>query len=181
MGKWDDLPGLVDAAYAEFGKIDVLINNAGMSPVAGSSIDVTEDLFDKVIDVNFKGPFRLTALVGARMVQAGKGSIINVTSTGSIRPLPEFGPYAGAKGALNIVTRGQALEYGPAVRVNAIMAGPFWTDVSKAWREQLDKTSDSAVRRIGRPQEAVTTALYLASDYSSYTTGAVIELSGGIR
>ena len=181
MGKWDDLPGLVDAAYAEFGKIDVLINNAGMSPVAGSSIDVTEDLFDKVIDVNFKGPFRLTALVGARMVQAGKGSIINVTSTGSIRPLPEFGPYAGAKGALNIVTRGQALEYGPAVRVNAIMAGPFWTDVSKAWREQLDKTSDSAVRRIGRPQEAVTTALYLASDFSSYTTGAVIELSGGIR
>jgi NAD(P)-dependent dehydrogenase (short-subunit alcohol dehydrogenase family) len=181
VGKWDELPGLVDAAYAEFGRIDVLVNNAGMSPVAESSLATTEDLFDKVVDVNFKGPFRLSALVGSRMVQAGKGCIINVTSTGAIRPLPAFGPYAGAKGALNILTKAHALEFGPAVRVNAIMAGPFWTDVSKSWREEADKNSDSAVRRIGRPHEAVTTALYLASDHSSYTTGAVIELSGGIR
>jgi NAD(P)-dependent dehydrogenase (short-subunit alcohol dehydrogenase family) len=181
VGKWGELDGLVDAAYAEFGKVDVLINNAGMSPVADSSIATPEDLFDKVVDVNFKGPFRLSALVGSRMVKAGSGSIINVTSTGAIRPLPQFGPYAGAKGALNILTKAHALEFGPAVRVNAIMAGPFWTDVSKSWREELDKTSDSAVRRIGRPHEAVTTALYLASEHSSYTTGAIIELSGGIR
>jgi NAD(P)-dependent dehydrogenase (short-subunit alcohol dehydrogenase family) len=165
VGKWDDLPGLVDAAYAEFGRIDVLVNNAGMSPVAESSAATNEDLFDKVVDVNLKGPFRLTALVAPRMVQAGRGSVINVTSTGAIRPEPSFAPYAGAKGALNIVTRAHALEYGPAVRVNAIMAGPFWTDVSKAWREEADRTSTSAVRRIGRPHEAVTTALYLASDH----------------
>jgi NAD(P)-dependent dehydrogenase (short-subunit alcohol dehydrogenase family) len=181
VGHWSELDGLVDAAYKEFGRVDVLINNAGISPHAESSASTTEDLVDKILAVNFKGPFRLTALVGPRMVAAGKGSIINITSTAIIRPLPEFGPYAGAKAALNVLTRSFAIEYGPQVRVNSIMAGPFWTDISKSWREELDKTSDSAVRRIGRPAEAVTSALYLASDYSSYTTGATIELSGGIR
>ena len=120
-------------------------------------------------------------MVGTRMVKAGKGCIINVTSTSAIRPLPEFGPYAAAKSGLNVITRAHAHEFGPKVRVNAIMAGPFWTDVSKAWREEVDKTIDSATRRIGRPEETVTTALYLASEYSSYTTGSIVELSGGIR
>jgi NAD(P)-dependent dehydrogenase (short-subunit alcohol dehydrogenase family) len=152
-----------------------------MSPVADSSLNTSEELIDKVLGVNFKGPFRLTALVGDRMKRAGKGSIINITSTAAVRPLPEFAPYAAAKAGLNVLTRAHALEYGPAVRVNAIMCGPFWTDASKSWREEADRTSDSAVRRIGRPIEALSTALYLASDASSFTTGAVIELSGGIR
>jgi NAD(P)-dependent dehydrogenase (short-subunit alcohol dehydrogenase family) len=181
VGKWPDLERLVDTAYAEFGRIDVLVNNAGMSPVAESSLATGEELIDKVFAVNFKGPFRLSALVGTRMVAAGRGCIINVTSTSAIRPLPAFAPYAAAKAGLNVLTQAHALEYGPTVRVNAIMAGPFWTDVSKAWREEVDRTTDSAMRRIGRPHEVVTTALYLASDHSSYTTGAVLELSGGIR
>jgi NAD(P)-dependent dehydrogenase (short-subunit alcohol dehydrogenase family) len=181
VGRWDGLERLVEAAYGEFGKVDVLINNAGMSPVSASSVSTTEDLMDKVLDVNLKGPFRLSALVAERMVRAGKGSIINITSTAAIRPLPEFAPYAAAKAGLNVLTRAHAIEFGPAVRVNAIMAGPFWTDASKSWREEADRTSDSAVRRIGRPAEAITTALYLASDASSFTTGTVIELSGGIR
>jgi NAD(P)-dependent dehydrogenase (short-subunit alcohol dehydrogenase family) len=181
VGRWEQLDGLVEAAYDAFGRIDVLVNNAGMSPTAQSSVATSEELVDKIISVNFKGPFRLAALVGDRMVKNKGGCIINVTSTGAIRPLPEFGPYAGAKAGLNALTKAFAIEYGPKVRVNAIMAGPFWTDVSKEWREQLDKTSDSAMRRIGRPHEIVTTALYLASDHSSYTTGSIIELSGGIR
>jgi NAD(P)-dependent dehydrogenase (short-subunit alcohol dehydrogenase family) len=131
--------------------------------------------------VNLKGPFRLCALVGPRMMAVGRGCIINITSTAAIRPLPQFAPYAGAKAGLNVLTKAFAIEYGPAVRVNAIMAGPFWTDISKPWREELDETSDSAVRRIGRPKEIVTSALYLASDHSSYTSGAVLEVSGGIR
>lgn len=181
VGRWSELDGLVDTAYAKFGKVDVLINNAGMSPVVAASVNVTEDLFDKIVGVNFKGPFRLSTLIGERMVEAGKGSIINVTSAGAVRPHPLFTVYAGAKGALNIATKALALEYGPAVRVNAIMAGPFWTDISKSWREEADKTSTSAVQRIGRPEEIVTTALYLASDKSSFTTGTVIEVSGGER
>lgn len=181
VGDWSAVDELVDTVYEHFGRVDVLVNNAGMSPVAPSSLETDEELFDKVIAVNLKGPFRLSARIGTRMVEGGGGSIINVTSTGAIRPLPEFGPYAAAKSGLNVLTRAHSIEFGPTVRVNAIMAGPFWTDVSRAWREEVDKTIDSAVRRIGRPEEIVTTALYLASDHSSYTTGAVIELSGGIR
>jgi NAD(P)-dependent dehydrogenase (short-subunit alcohol dehydrogenase family) len=181
VGRWNDIERLVATSYAELGRVDVLINNAGMSPVAESSLATGEELFDKVFAVNLKGPFRLSALVGSRMAEGDGGSIINVTSTGAIRPLPEFGPYAAAKGGLNILTRAHALEFGPKVRVNAIMAGPFWTDVSKSWREEADKTTDAAARRIGRPHEIVTSALYLASDDSSFTTGAVLEVSGGIR
>ena len=181
VGHWNELDGLVATAYETFGHVDVLVNNAGIAPAASSSLEMTEELIDKTFAVNFKGPFRLSALIGSRMVGAGKGAIINVTSTGAIRPEPAFGPYAAAKAALNVVTKAQALEFGPAVRVNAIMAGPFWTDISKSWREDFDKNSTSAVKRIGRPAEVVTTALYLASDHSSYTTGAVIALDGGLR
>ena len=181
VGRWDEIDRLVAAAYDAFGRVDVLVNNAGIAPVAPSSLETSEDLIDKTFAVNFKGPFRLCALIGSRMAAAGGGSIINVTSTGAIHPEPEFGPYAAAKAALNVVTKSFALEYGPAVRVNAIMAGPFWTDISKSWREEVDKNSTSAMKRIGRPEEIVTTALYLASPKSSYTTGTVIELSGGLR
>jgi len=181
VGRWDQLDGLVEAAYGAFGRVDVLVNNAGIAPAASSSLEMTEELIDKTFAVNFKGPFRLCALIGSRMKAAGGGAIINVTSTGAVHPEPEFGPYAAAKAGLNVVTKSFALEYGPAVRVNAIMAGPFWTDISKSWRAEADENSTSAVRRIGRPDEVVTTALYLASDRSSYTTGTVIALDGGLR
>ena len=139
---------------------------------------VSEDLFDKTVGVNFKGPFRLSALVGDRMVQAGSGAIINVSSTAAVHPSATYPVYAGAKAALNIMTQAHAMEFGPKVRVNAIMCGPFWTDIAKSWREAADKNSTAAVRRIGRPEEIATTALYLASDRSSFTTGAVIRLDG---
>src|ERR1700752_4091084 len=86
VGRWDQLDGLVEATYARFGKVDTLINNAGMSPLYDKLTDVTEKLFDSVINLNLKGPFRLSALVGERMVAAGRGSIINVSSTGSPPP-----------------------------------------------------------------------------------------------
>jgi len=180
VGHWSELDGLVDAAYGEMGRIDVLVNNAGMSPLASSSADTSEDLFDKIVGVNFKGPFRLTALVGPRMVQDGGGSVINISSTGGIRPQPRFLPYAGAKAALNIITEGFAREYGPTVRVNGIMAGPFLTDISKAWTAEARERSNSALGRPGRPEEIVTAALYLASPSSSYTTGSVIRVDGGL-
>jgi NAD(P)-dependent dehydrogenase (short-subunit alcohol dehydrogenase family) len=179
VGRWDDLARLADAAYATFGKVDVLINNAGMSPVVPSSAETTEDLFDKVVAVNFRGPFRLSALIGPRMVAAGGGAIINISSIGAIRPTPTIAPYAGAKAGLNAITKAFAHEYGPSVRVNCIMAGPFWTDISKSWREEADRTATNPARRIGRPHEIVTAALYLASDHSSFTTGSVITVDGG--
>ena len=179
VGHWDELPGLVEAAYDTFGRVDVLVNNAGIAPTAPTSGDVTEDLFDKTVAVNFKGPFRLSALIGERMVQAGSGAIINVSSMAAARPSRVYPVYSGAKAALNIMTQCHALEYGPKVRVNAIQCGPFWTDIAKSWREEADKTSTAAARRIGRPEEVATTALYLASGRSSFTTGAVLQLDGG--
>ena len=179
VGQWEAIPDLVEAAYDAFGKVDVLINNAGIAPTATRSSAVTEDLFDKTVGVNFKGPFRLSALIGDRMLEAGSGAIINVSSTGAVTPSSAYPVYAGAKAALNIMTQAHAMEYGPKVRVNAIMCGPFWTDISKSWREEADTNSRAAMKRIGRPEEIATTALYLASDRSSFTTGTIIRLDGG--
>ena len=182
VGRWDELDGLVDAAYDRFGKVDVLINNAGMSPLYESLGSVTEKLFDAVVNLNLKGPFRLSALIAERMVAAGGGSIINVSSTGSLRPGPRELPYAAAKAGLNALTEGLALAYGPTVRVNTLMPGPFLTDVSKAW--DIEATTAGAQRfalkRLGQPAEIIGAALFLASDASSYTSGSIIRVDGGI-
>jgi NAD(P)-dependent dehydrogenase (short-subunit alcohol dehydrogenase family) len=182
VGRWDELPGLVDASYDAFGKLDVLVNNAGMSPLYDSVFEVSEKLFDAVVSLNLKGPFRLCALVGERMVRDGGGSIINVSSTGSIRSRPPIIPYAAAKAGLNSLTEGFALALGPTVRVNTLMAGPFLTDISAAW--DMEATNRSlqahALRRAGTPEEVVGAALYFASDASSYTSGACLRVDGGI-
>jgi NAD(P)-dependent dehydrogenase (short-subunit alcohol dehydrogenase family) len=178
IGQWDQLEHLIDHVMAQFGRIDVLVNNAGIAPSTPSSLEMPEDLFDKIVGVNLKGPFRLSALAFPYLQETG-GSIINITSTGAIRPAPAYPVYAAAKGALNIITKAQAMEFGPHVRVNAIMAGPFWTDISKAWREDYDQSAPSAVRRIGQPEEIVSTALYLASPMSSYTNGTIVQVDGG--
>jgi NAD(P)-dependent dehydrogenase (short-subunit alcohol dehydrogenase family) len=181
VGHWDELEPLADAAYAEFGKIDILVNNAGMSPLADSSVATSEELFDKVVGVNFKGPFRLGSLIGSRMHQAGSGSIINVSSTGSIMPQPRFGPYAGAKAALNALTTVLALEFAPTVRVNTLCAGPFLTDIAKAWTEEARESADNALGRNGNPQEIIPAALFLASPQASFTTGAIVRVDGGLQ
>ena len=182
VGHWDEVTSLVDTAYSEFGRIDVLVNNAGMSPLYDSLVSVTEDLFDKVIGVNLKGPFRLAALVGHRMADGDGGSIINVSSVASIRPSPTELPYAAAKAGLDALTAGFAQAYGPKVRVNTLMAGPFLTDISKAWdMDEFEKVwARYPAGRAGAPHEIVGAALYLASDLASYTTGAVIRVDGGM-
>ncbi|MEV0595731.1 SDR family NAD(P)-dependent oxidoreductase [Nonomuraea cavernae] len=181
VGHWDELDGLVEAAYEEFGHVDVLVNNAGMSPRYDDVTEVTETLFDKVIGVNLKGAFRLTALVGSRMASGAGGSIINISSAASTRPRADVLPYAAAKAGLNALTAGFAHTFGPRVRCNAIMAGTFFTDVSKSWdRETFDARAQRfALKRGGEPSEIVGAALYLASDASSYTTGAILPVDGG--
>src|SRR5262249_6894836 len=94
IGHWDELEGLVDAAYDRFGRVDVLVNNAGKSPTYPSVADVTEQMWDSVLNLNLRGPFRLATLVGVRMVDAGRGSIINISSSGALRPDPSFAPHA---------------------------------------------------------------------------------------
>lgn len=182
VGHWDELKGLADAAWERFGKVDVLINNAGMSPLYPSLGAISEELFDKVMNVNFKGPFRLSALVGERMAAGDGGSIINISSTASLNPSPDSEPYGAAKAGLNAITRSFAFAYGPKVRVNCIVAGPYLTDISKAWdMETFEKRAKASIAlgRGGQPEEIVGAALYLASDRSSFTTGALIRVDGG--
>lgn len=182
VAKWDELEPMVDAAYAHFGKLDILVNNAGMSPLYDGLDQISEELFDKVIGVNLKGPFRLSALVGKRMAAGAGGSIINITSTGAVTPSPHAEPYGAAKAGLNALTRSFANAYAPKVRVNAIMAGPFLTDISKAWdMQQFAARAEAAIplKRGGEPEEIAGAALYLASDASSYTTGSIIAVDGG--
>ena len=185
VGHWDQLEQLVDDSYRAFGHVDVLVNNAGMSLLYDSLPEVTEALWDKVVDLNLKGPFRLTTLVGTRMAAEGAagGSIINISSTGSIRPAPFMLPYDAAKAGLNALTVGFAHAFGPTVRVNCIMAGPFLTDVTASWDMELferEARARHALGRAGQPDEVVGAALYFASTASSYTTGAVLRVDGGI-
>ncbi|MEQ3549524.1 glucose 1-dehydrogenase [Pseudonocardia nematodicida] len=181
VGRWDELEPLLDAVYARFGRLDVLVNNAGMSPLYDTVDSVSEELFDKVLAVNLKGPFRLAALAGARMAAAGGGSIINISSAAAVRPRASVVPYAAAKAGLNATTVGLAHAFGPSVRVNAIMAGTFLTDVSAAWDSEAfaRRAGTFALGRGGRPDEIVGTALYLASSASSFTTGTVVTVDGG--
>jgi NAD(P)-dependent dehydrogenase (short-subunit alcohol dehydrogenase family) len=183
VGSWSDCDALVEAAYAKFGRVDVLVNNAGMSPLYPALEEVSEALWDKVLAVNLKGAFRLGALVGSRMHRGDGGSIINVSSIAAERPTPTEAPYAAAKAGLNAITVAFAQAYGPNVRVNAIQAGPFLTDISKSWPEGVEAflAERSSLGRAGRPDEIVGTALYLASDASSFTTGAVLRVDGGQR
>lgn len=177
-GRWDDIDALIAAAYTQFGKVDILVNNAGMSPAAPSH-EVTEKLFDSVLNLNFKGPFRLASQIAKRMYDGDGGTIINVSSTGGVMPLPAIIPYGSSKAALNAMTLSMAHEYAPRVRVNTLSAGPFLTDIANAWTPRARETAPNALGRPGRPEEVVTSALYLASPASSYTTGTLLRVDGG--
>ena len=156
VGRWDDCERLIAETLARMGRLDVLVNNAGMSPVYESLDAVSEDLFDKTLAVNLKGPFRLAASVGEL-------------------------PYACAKAGLNALTVGLAEAYAPRVRVNAILPGPFRTDISKGWAPpEGAEVPFVPLGRMGDPAELAPLALHLASAASSYTTGALIRVDGGI-
>ena len=180
VGKWAECDALIAASYAAFGRIDVLINNTGMSP-ACSSHDMPESLFDSVMNLNYKGPFRLASQIGKRMADGEGGCIINISSTGALMALPGVVPYGGAKAALNAMTVSLAREYAPRVRINTISAGPFLTDIAEAWEAEKRHTQPVALGRPGRPEEIVTAALMLASPASSYTTGSLLRVDGGQR
>ncbi len=183
VGRWADCDDLFATVYERFGKVDVLVNNAGMSPLYPSLGEVTEELFDKVMNVNYRGPFRLSSLFGERMKADGKGSIINVSSIASVQPGAGEIPYAGAKAALNNMTLGLARAFAPAVRVNCIMPGMIQTDIADAWDPALVEEGFKRIvplQRIGQVDEFTSAALYFASDASAYTTGAILKVDGGL-
>ncbi len=181
VGEWAQCDELVAATLAAAGGLHVLVNNAGIAPLYGRLHEASEDLFDKTIAVNLKGPFRLSALAAQHMCANTGGSIINISSVAAMRPTQQEVPYGAAKAGLHVVTAGIALEYGPNVRANTIMAGPFRTDISAGWDQAAfaEFAASMPMRRAGEPDEITGAALYFASDLSRFTTGALLRVDGG--
>ncbi len=181
VGDWDEITSFVDEVHQRIGGVDVLVNNAGMSPLYISLGEITEALWDKVLDVNLKGPFRMSALIGERMKAAGSGSIINVSTIASVTPSPIEVPYGAAKAGVNNLTVGLAKSLGPEVRVNCIIPGAFRTDIADHWDMDAVEIGmqRAPLRRVGEPDEIIGAALYFASDASSYTTGSMLKVDGG--
>ncbi len=182
VGRWEECDRMVDTVYEEFGRCDVLVNNAGMSPLYDDLGSVTQELYDKVHAVNARGPFRLSVLLGSRMAEGDGGSIINVTTAGSLRPNGDDLPYAMAKAALNALTLGLAGAWAPKVRANLVLPGAFDTDITKAWAPGA-KSRAAAInpmKRIGKPEDMAGVCVFLASDAASYVNGAQLLVDGGL-
>jgi NAD(P)-dependent dehydrogenase (short-subunit alcohol dehydrogenase family) len=152
-----------------------------MSPLYPDLVSVGEEYYDKVHAVNARGPFRLSVAVGTRMAAGAGGSIINVTTAGSLRPMPSDLPYAMAKAALNALTLGLAGTWAPKVRANLVLPGAFDTDITKAWDpdQKIRAGLENPMGRIGRPDDMVGVCLFLASEASAYVNGAQILVDGG--
>jgi len=182
VGKWEECDQLVDTVYREFGRCDVLVNNAGMSPLYDGLPSVTRELYDKVHAVNASGPFRLSALIGTRMAEGDGGSIINVTTAGSLRPDVTDLPYAMAKAGLNALTLGLAGAWAPKVRANLVLPGAFDTDIAAAWSPGAKERAAelNPMKRIGVPGDMVGLFTFLASDAASYLNGSQILVDGGL-
>lgn len=181
VGHWDDCDALADNVYQTFGRCDVLVNNAGMSPLYPDLPSITEEYYDKVASVNLKGPFRLSSVIGSRMAQGAGGSIINVSTIGSLRPSANELVYACAKAGLNALTIGLAEAFGPTVRANAILPGAIATDIAKTWSPEMTRAATEGVplQRMGTPEDFIGTALWLASDASAFVTGELVRVDGG--
>jgi len=183
VGRWEECDRLVECAWDAFGHVDILVNNAGMSP-AMASHEVTEKLFDSVVNLNFKGPFRIASLAAKRMYDAAEaggdtGCIINVSSSGSMMPLPRTVPYGSSKAALNAMSKSLAWEYAPHVRVNTLSPGAFRTDIVEAWPDKGQGPIPIPRGHAAEPHEIVTAALFLASPASINVTGSLVRCDGG--
>lgn len=178
---WDDADRLVRATLDHFGRLDVLVNNAGMSPTYESLDTITEELYDKTLGVNLKGPFRLGVLAATHMRDHDGGSIVNIGTAGSLIASARQLPYAAAKAGLNALTVGLADEFAPDVRVNAVLPGPFRTDSSRGWAPpEGEPVPFVPLGRMGDPTELAPLVVHLASDASSFTTGSIIRVDGGV-
>jgi len=187
MGDWDQIDALVDRAWKECGRIDVLVNNAGINPAFMSVENMTSEFWDKVYDVNLKGPMRLAGKVAPRMAENGGGSIVNVITVGAYFGGAGVGAYSSSKAALLNLTRVMATEWAASgVRVNALAPGPFATDMMAGAEKGAPGFNAGAAaatlqKRVAEPDEIIGSVLYLASDASSFTTGTDLIAAGGMR
>ena len=182
VGRWEECDRLVDEVYDAFGHCDVLVNNAGMSPAYDGLSGVTEDLYDKVHATNARGPFRLSVLIGERMAASRGGSIINVSSVGSLRPSTIDLPYAMAKASLNALTIALAGAWAPKVRANLVLPSATETDMNAMWPPETKArvAESNPMKRLGRPEDVARVCVFLASDAAGYVNGAQVSVDGGL-
>ena len=184
MGDSGAIAALVEKTLSECGGIDVIVNNAATNPVYGPLLEAGPDAFDKIMNVNIRGPLELAKAAHKSMAERGGGSVINISSVGGMRPEPYLGLYSVSKAALISLTKVMAQEWGrDGIRVNAICPGLIQTHFSSAlWQnEKLVKQMEKMLPlgRIGQPNEIVPLAVFLASPASSYCTGSTFIADGG--
>lgn len=185
MGKKEDIENLVSQTEKEFGHIHILVNNVGINPVMKPIEEITEEEWDKIMDVNLKGCFLTSQAVAKTMMKQKKGgSIINITSVGGFRAAPGLGVYSVSKAGMIMLTKVLAKEWGRyGVRVNALGPGLVKTKLSQAlWTnsEIMDETlKNTPLSRIAEPEDIVGAAIFLASDASGYITGETLFVDGG--
>ncbi|MGM0768109.1 MAG: SDR family NAD(P)-dependent oxidoreductase [Pseudomonadota bacterium] len=184
VGKKEDLKNLVDKTNEAWGAIDVLVCNAATNPVYGTTAEMTDDAWDKIMDTNVKGTFWLTNMVLPQMAEKGEGAVVLLSSIAGIRGNTTIGTYGVSKAAEAALARNLAVEWGPkGIRVNSIAPGLIKTDFAKAlWEDPVrvkraeDKTP---LRRIGDPVDIAGLAVFLSTKASAYVTGQVIVADGG--
>ena len=184
VGRADEIRRLVETANREFGRIDILVNNAATNIAQEPVLQVDEGKFDKMVEINLKSAFRLIRAVAPGMCERGWGSIVNIASIAGIRPQYHGMLYSMTKAALIMMTQSYALELGPkGVRVNAIAPGLIQTVLSEYyWKDPAARQKiidDQPVKHLGQPAEVAEVALLLASDRGSYITGQTMIVDGG--
>jgi NAD(P)-dependent dehydrogenase (short-subunit alcohol dehydrogenase family) len=186
IGRTEDVTALVDRAVAAFGRIDITVNNAATNPHFGPMLSASEEQWDKVLDTNAKGAFRVCKAVVPLMQKQGGGKIINLVSIAGLRPAPGMGLYGTSKAALVLLTQQLAMELGhDNVQVNAIAPGVIRTRFSTLLTETPEISRGILARmplgRFGEPDDVAGLALFLASPASDYVTGAVFVVDGGLQ
>ena len=185
---WDDVQHLVEAAVQEHGGLDVIVNNVGVA-IGGSAGEMSEEDWNRVLDVNLSGVWRGMRLAIPEMLRTGAGSIVNVSSVQSLVGFVGWAGYAASKGGINALTQQAAVEYArQGIRVNAIIPGTILTGMNEGiLRDHPDPdglmaewTAMHPVGRIGQPDEVATAVVYLASDEASFVTGMLLRVDGGM-
>lgn len=190
LGKLPEIEKMVSTVMSKFGRIDILVNNAGASPAMATVLDSDERLWDTIMNLNMKGLYFTSQAVAKIMKEQGGGKIINIASVDGYKPEYGVSIYSISKAGVRMITKAFALELAPFnIQVNAIAPGPISTKMlnshwfhlppEEAKREKEALAKKTPIGRIGEPDEIAGAAIYLASDASSYTTGAEIVVDGG--
>ncbi|HWW53326.1 MAG TPA: glucose 1-dehydrogenase [Acidimicrobiales bacterium] len=187
VGEWDAIPAFVEAVADRFGRVDVLVNNAGINPANMTATEMTLEYWRKVFSVNLEGPLRMSQQVAPVMRDGGGGSIINIGTMAAYGPGPNICAYGASKAALLNLTKAMATEWVPwNVRVNMLSPGPFMSEMMEGGAKNREGfielvTSGTLMKRVARPEEIVGPVIYLASEASSFVTGDDLSVSGGMR